>query len=99
MSRLMKVILGLLLAGAGAWGVFLASQGLDKADKWSSVVGLFVATLLGVAGLVLGWLGLRQSGGGTRSVAGGGQLISDSTIGGDNINIGRARDVNLHRRG
>ncbi|GAA1867402.1 hypothetical protein [Asanoa iriomotensis] len=99
MSRLVKMVLGVLLAGAGGWGIFLATQGLDKADKWSSVVGLFVSAALGVAGLVIGWLGLRQAGGGTRSVQGGGQLISDSTIGGDNINIGRARDVNLHRRG
>src|SRR5690349_3825918 len=50
---------GLLIAGLG---VFLAVQNLDKADKWSSVFGLFV----GLAGLGIAVSGVvggrRQSG-------------------------------------
>ncbi|QDY09440.1 hypothetical protein FJK98_21715 [Micromonospora sp. HM134] len=61
---------GVLVAGLGT---FLAIQGLDKADKWGSVLGLFV----GLAGL-----GLAAAGAiGARRQAGG-QLVTGSTIGG-----------------
>jgi uncharacterized membrane protein len=97
MSRSLKVILAGLLVGLALWGFFLAKQGLDRADKWSSVVGMFASTLLGVAGLVMGWLGLRNAAG--SSSAGPGQSVAGSTIGRDNIQIGTARDVNIDRRG
>ncbi|GIF62223.1 hypothetical protein Ais01nite_02580 [Asanoa ishikariensis] len=61
---------GLLVAGLGA---FLAVQSLDKADKWASVLGLFV----GLAGLVLtavGAIGARRRA--------GGQSVTDAAIGG-----------------
>ena len=103
MSRALKIISGLLLVGLAGWGAFLTTQSLDRADKWSSVVGLFVSTALAFAGVVMGWIGLRASGRpnspGAQSNGAGSQVITDSTIGGDNINVGRARDVNIHRRG
>jgi hypothetical protein len=49
------VVLG--LAGC-AW--FLTGQGLDNAEKWVSLVGMFVSAGLGVAGVVLGWVSWRS---------------------------------------
>jgi hypothetical protein len=70
---------GLLVAGIG---VFLAIEGLDKADKWASVFGLFVA---------LAGLGLTVSGGvGARRQAGG-QSVTDSTIGDSVVQVRRVR--------
>jgi len=64
------IAVGVMTAGLGA---FLAVQGLDKADKFSSVFGLFV----GVAGL-----GLAISGAvGVRRQASG-QSVTGSSIGG-----------------
>lgn len=48
------VSVALLLAGL-AW--FLADQHLDRADKWASVVGMFV----GIAGLLLSGYSLVQT--------------------------------------
>ncbi|MFI1996827.1 hypothetical protein [Actinoplanes sp. NPDC020271] len=67
---LVAVVAGVLVAGLG---VFLAIQNLDRADKWASVVGLFVG-LAGVALTVVGGAGARRRA--------GGQSVTDSTIGG-----------------
>jgi len=40
----------------GAWIVFLARNGLDRADQLSSVAGAVLTAVLGVAGL---WAALR----------------------------------------
>jgi drug/metabolite transporter (DMT)-like permease len=61
---------GVLVAVIGA---FLAVQGLDKADKWASVAGLFV----GLAGL-----GLAAAGAVDGRRHAGRQSVTDSTIGG-----------------
>jgi hypothetical protein len=61
---------GVLVAGLG---MFLAVQGLDRADKLASVLGLFVG-LAGLALAVVGAVGARQRA--------GGQSVTDSTIGG-----------------
>ena len=52
----------LVAAGVGltGWLIFLVGQGLDQAGKWTTVVGFFVSTALGVAGVVLGLLTWRQ---------------------------------------
>ncbi|MBO4164419.1 hypothetical protein [Micromonospora antibiotica] len=49
--------------GVGAAGivVVLAGQGLDRAEKWVSVVVGSGSVVLSAAGLVLGWLTWRQS--------------------------------------
>ncbi|MBL7259775.1 hypothetical protein [Paractinoplanes lichenicola] len=49
---------GLLLTG---WIVFLTRNGLDRADKLSSVAGVLVAVVLGVVGVLIS---LRAGGGG-----------------------------------
>lgn len=52
------VTIGVLGLAVIVLGVFLASQGLDEADKWASVLGLFlnvVGALGAVAALWLGW--------------------------------------------
>jgi hypothetical protein len=54
-------------------GAFLAVQGLDKADKWASVIGLFV----GLAGL-----GLAAAGAVDGRRRAGQQSVTDATIGG-----------------
>ncbi|WIN00227.1 hypothetical protein ACTOB_003921 [Actinoplanes oblitus] len=50
----------LFIAGLAGAGWILAGQGLDRAEKWISIGGVCVSTLLGVAGLVLGWMTWRQ---------------------------------------
>jgi uncharacterized membrane protein len=47
-------------AACASWAWFLARQGLDRADKWSSVMAGFAAVILGVLGLVGGWVAGRQ---------------------------------------
>jgi hypothetical protein len=56
------VILAVVPALAGSAGVvvLLAGQGLDRAEKWTSLVGVFVSVVVGVGGLTLGWLAWRQ---------------------------------------
>ncbi|WFE66009.1 hypothetical protein [Micromonospora sp. WMMD714] len=61
---------GVLVVGLGG---FLVVQGLDKADKWASVFGVFVG-LSGVALSVAGGLRARQRA--------DGQSVTGSTIGG-----------------
>ncbi|WP_431902201.1 hypothetical protein [Micromonospora chalcea] len=63
MSRTFRVVLAAVLSLAGLAGVviFLARQGLDRAEKWTSLVGMFVSVAVAVAGLVLGWLTWRQT--------------------------------------
>lgn len=65
---------GMLVTGLGA---FLAVQGLDRADKWASVFGLFVG-LAGLGLAVAGVVDARQRG--SRQIAR--QSVSGSTVGG-----------------
>jgi hypothetical protein len=55
MGRTPKVVIStLLIAGgvvAAVW--FLRGQGLDSAEKWTSLIGAFVSGGTGIAGLVL----------------------------------------------
>lgn len=57
------VAVGVFLAGLalGGWLIFLAGEGLDRADQWSSVVGAVAAVLLGLGGLVIGALSWREA--------------------------------------
>jgi hypothetical protein len=63
-NRRLKVITAVVLFAAGAglagWLIFLVGQSLDRAGQWTTVVGFFVSTALGVAGVVLGLLTWRQ---------------------------------------
>ena len=63
MGRLLRVIIavGVLAAGVGGCVVFLTGQGLDRAEKWMSISGVVVSVVVGAAGLVLGWLTVKQS--------------------------------------
>lgn len=54
----------LLLAAAVLWTVFLVRQGLDKADKWASVLAWYLAAAGGVAAAVTSlahWTRRRRS--------------------------------------
>ena len=51
------------VAGLGGAVALLATQGLDRAEKWTSLVGVFVSVAIGVAGLALGWATWRQGAG------------------------------------
>jgi hypothetical protein len=46
---------GLLTGGAAsaAWVAFLISQGLDRADKWSSVAAFLGIVIFGIPGLIV----------------------------------------------
>ncbi|WP_433724816.1 hypothetical protein ACQP2Y_04355 [Actinoplanes sp. CA-051413] len=68
MSLRVKIVLAItclsLSAGLAGWAWFLGQQGLDKADKWSSVFGSIASVLLGIAGLIFGvlsWFQTRSS--------------------------------------
>ncbi|MBO4161430.1 hypothetical protein JQN83_11490 [Micromonospora sp. MMS20-R2-23] len=69
-GRAVAIAVGVLVVGLGG---FLAVQGLDKADKWASVFGVFVG-LSGVAlSVAVGVRARREA---------GGQSVTGSTIGG-----------------
>ncbi|PRH78009.1 hypothetical protein C6N75_17140, partial [Streptomyces solincola] len=73
----------LVLAGLGA---FFAFQGLDRADKWASVLGLFV----GVAGLALAVYGARAPGQSADGATAGGSINQVRGVAGD-VTIGAPR--------
>jgi hypothetical protein len=86
---------GLLLAGLS---IYFVKIGLDRADKVASAI----SALVGLVGLGLAAYGVvlaravptHPPAPGERS-----QVVADSTISGDNIQIGKARDVDIRRRG
>src|SRR5262249_12077350 len=101
------LFVGLGLVGLG---VYFGHIGLGRADKRARVLGAFS----GLAGLFLAWLGIVQARheraqpaapGGQRDSAtpsghggDGGQHVSGSVIGRDNIQIGSAgRDIDIRR--
>jgi hypothetical protein len=63
MNRTFRVIFasGLSLVGLAGAVSFLTGQGLDRAEKWVSLTGVFLSVTIGVAGLVLGWRAYRQA--------------------------------------
>lgn len=65
MNRSRKVITAgslVTLAGALVAGtLWLRDQGLDRASQWVTVAGFFVSTTVGLAGVVVAWLTLRQA--------------------------------------
>jgi hypothetical protein len=63
MARPLKVVIAVALFAVGLIGcvVLLTGQGLDRAEKWVSLVGVFVSVAMSAAGLVLGWLTWRQA--------------------------------------
>ena len=64
MSRRPRVIVAVALVAVGLVGcvLFLNGQGLDRAEKWVSLVGVFTSAAMSAGGLVLGWLTWRQAG-------------------------------------
>ncbi|WP_153534465.1 hypothetical protein [Actinomadura macrotermitis] len=96
---------GVLLVGLG---VVFVLVGLDKADKISSTLGVFIGLIglaLSVYGVVLARRALaqqptpdpEQEPEPTSEPEVSGQSVS-GTVEGDNIQIGRARDVSIDRR-
>jgi hypothetical protein len=58
MARSTRLIIGAVLVGVGAIGAagciaFLIHEGLDRAEKWTSLVGMVMSIGLGVVGLVI----------------------------------------------
>ena len=94
MKRLRVVIIAAVLTLAGAAGVvtLLRGEGLDRAEKWVSLVGVLVSVLVGVAGLALGVITLRRtsSGEGTGDRARYGRVRKT----GDATAIGRGSRAN-----
>jgi hypothetical protein len=65
MSRPLKVTLAIALIAAGLVGgvaslAFLNQQGLDRAEKWVSIVMATLSVAMAGAGLRLGWLSWRH---------------------------------------
>jgi hypothetical protein len=50
----------LVILGATGAGWVLLGEGLDRAEKWVSIVGVCVSTATSAAGLILAWLTFRQ---------------------------------------
>lgn len=71
-----RLVLAAVLFGAGVVGIvlWLAGQGLDRAEKWVSLVVGPMSVALTTVGLVLGWLTWRQqrAASGTPPVTAGG---------------------------
>jgi hypothetical protein len=61
-SRRLRMIVAGILIVVGIVGclLFLRWEGLDRAEKWVSLVGVFVSVAIGVAGLALSWLSWRH---------------------------------------
>ena len=78
-----------LLSGA-ALGTYLASVGLDAADKWASVLGLFV----GLGGLAVSMAGLCRT-----DARPGGQSVNGSSVARGVTQIRNAGSVRITRRG
>ncbi|MFI1585593.1 hypothetical protein [Embleya sp. NPDC020630] len=81
------------MAGAAVVGlaVYLAVVGLDEADKWASVLGLFVA----LAGLAVSVIGVWRE-----RASAGGQSVTHSVIGGGIAQVsGTGGNVRITRRG
>ncbi|MFE3206331.1 hypothetical protein [Embleya sp. NPDC059237] len=81
------VVAGTALVGLA---VYLAVVGLDEADKWASVLGLFVA----LAGLAVSVAGARRE-----RPASNGQSVTDSAINGGVTQVsGTGGNVRITRR-
>lgn len=55
MTRVLKVIILLAVASAGLFVcvIALVGQGLDRAEKWVSMIGMVVSVVIGVIGVVV----------------------------------------------
>lgn len=73
----------LFVAALAGWAVFLSGQGLEDADRWASVAGIFVNTLLTTASLVLAWLALRAGDGNGPVVVESGGVYAGQDIHGE----------------
>jgi hypothetical protein len=58
-----KVIFPVALVVLGLVGCVwvLTGQGLDRAEKWVSLVGVFLSVGFGAAGTIMGWVAWRHS--------------------------------------
>jgi len=98
----LKVITAVVLFAAGAglagWLTFLVGQSLDRAGQWTTVVGFFVSTALGVAGVVLGLLTWRQGrqAGGLAATTGDGAGVEQAV---GEVRIGRTGAVHMSDTG
>lgn len=81
-------------AGLAGWLIFLAGQSLERAGQWTTVVGFFVSTALGVAGVVLGLLTWRQGqqAGGPAATTGDKAAV-EQAVGG--VRIGRTGSIRM----
>ena len=104
MSRRRKVISAVLLVLSGVviggFVEFLRREGLERASAWVTVIGFVVATVLAIAGLVMGWLAWQRPVGGgpgpaDMSVERSGRLDQRNTGGVNLANTGNMGDVDL----
>ncbi|MFI7602923.1 hypothetical protein [Actinoplanes sp. NPDC049681] len=99
MGRVLRVtIAGLFLVG-GLVGcvVLLSGQGLDRAEKWTSLVGVFLSVAIGLIGLVTPRRAAADSGRvvsrtGNATAVGSGSLANTGLIG-DGSAGGSVRDT------
>jgi len=92
MTAKTRAWVGGVMAGAALVGlaVYLAAVGLDAADKWASVAGLFVA----IAGLVVAVTGPRRE-----RPSGGGQSVENNAVTGAVAQVsGTGGSVRIVRR-
>jgi hypothetical protein len=97
-GRLKVITAVVLFAGLAGWLTFLVGQSLDRAGQWTTVVGFFVSTALGVAGVVLGLLSWRQGrqAGGLAATTGDGAGVEQAV---GEVRIGRTGSVRMSDTG
>ncbi|QIQ06881.1 hypothetical protein HA039_13455 [Streptomyces liangshanensis] len=84
------------VVAVGALAAHLVVVGLDQADKWASVLGLFVA----LAGLGISVAGIRRTTGGGGGGTGGSQAVENSAVGGGVTQVaGTGGSVRITHRG
>ncbi|MEV8510628.1 hypothetical protein AB0368_38165 [Actinoplanes sp. NPDC051475] len=88
MGRVLRVTIASLFLVSGVVGcvVLLSGQGLDRAEKWTSLVGVFLSASIGLIGLVTG-TGRAEPGRvlsrtGKATAVGPGSLANSGLIGG-----------------
>ncbi|WP_143202313.1 hypothetical protein [Amycolatopsis sp. CB00013] len=53
--------IGATVAILASWAWFLCEQGLDRADKWSSIIGVVISSIIGIIGIIVGLKSLRAA--------------------------------------
>jgi hypothetical protein len=98
-GRTRTIIAALLLAAGAAGAIWLlAGQGLDRAEKWVSLVGVVISVAVSSAGLALGWLTWRSTTRASGRTGNGGSAAPARVSNSKGVQIGDHNTQNNHIR-